>query len=113
MRNMSFALTTAQFQDKTKTVTRRLGWKFLKVGDLLQGCEKCQGIRPGEKIKRLGVIRVVSVRRERLTDLWQEENATAKEGFPGLSVMEFAGMFMLHMGCSLDTDITRIEYAYV
>ena len=113
MRNISFALTTEQFRNKTKTVTRRLGWKFLKKGDLLQGCVKCMGLKPGEKIDRLGVIRVVSVRRERLTDVWKEKNATAKEGFPEMSPMEFAEMFMIHMKCSLDTEITRINYEYI
>lgn len=113
MRNISFALTTEYFRNKTKTVTRRLGWKFLKKGDLLQGCVKCMGLKPGEKIDRLGVIRVVSVRRERLTAVWKEKNATAKEGFPEMSPMEFAEMFMIHMKCSLDTDITRIEYEYI
>ena len=37
MRNISFALTKQQFLDRTKTVTRRLGWKNLEVGTLL--CE--------------------------------------------------------------------------
>lgn len=62
-RNISFALTTEQFRNRTKTVTRRAGWKFLKAGDILNGCVKCMGLRPGEKIERLGQIRVVDVRR--------------------------------------------------
>jgi len=36
MRNMSFALTTNQVLEQTKSVTRRFGWKFLKAGDLVQ-----------------------------------------------------------------------------
>jgi hypothetical protein len=66
MRNISFSLTTEQFKARTKTVTRRLGWTFLEPGTVLMGCEKCMGLKPGEKIVRLGRIRVVSVRRERL-----------------------------------------------
>ena len=64
-RNISFALTTDQFRARTKTVTRRLGWETLKAGDILMGCERCQGLKKGEKIKQLGPIRVVGVSRER------------------------------------------------
>ena len=113
MRNISFALTTEQFRNKTKTVTRRLGWKFLKKGDLLQGCVKCMGLKEGEKIERLGVIRVVSVRREKLRDIWKEEDATTKEGFPEMSCSVFVEMFMRAMKCTLNGKITRIEYEYV
>lgn len=58
-RNISFALTTDQIRDRTKTVTRRKGWKFLKAGDTLNACVKCMGLRPGEQIERLAIIRVV------------------------------------------------------
>jgi len=50
MRNMSFFLTTDQIRNKTKTVTRRDGWLFLKPGDIVQACVKCQGLKKGEKI---------------------------------------------------------------
>lgn len=66
MRNMSFSLTTKQFIDGSKTVTRRLGWKFLKPGDRVMACEKCQGLKKGEKVKRLGEIEIINVTRERL-----------------------------------------------
>lgn len=33
MRNMSFALTTKQIINRTKTITRRFGWWFLRPGD--------------------------------------------------------------------------------
>jgi len=47
-RNMSFTLTAKQILDRTKTVTRRRGWKHLKVGELFWACEKCQGYEPME-----------------------------------------------------------------
>ncbi|QDT07976.1 hypothetical protein K227x_64060 [Rubripirellula lacrimiformis] len=81
-RNISFALTTQQIRDKTKTVTRRKGWKFLKPGDILNGCVKCMGLRPGEKIERLGQIYVTDVRREPLNLI---QDGAAKEGFPEMS----------------------------
>ena len=60
-RNMSFMLTTEQIRNRTKTVTRRLGWQFLKTGDVLNACVKCQGLKPGETVERLCQIRVTSV----------------------------------------------------
>lgn len=67
MRNMSFALTTDQVRARTKTVTRRTGWASLKPGTLIQPVVKGMGLKPGEKVQKIGApIRVVSVRRERL-----------------------------------------------
>ena len=46
MRNLSFALTTRQMRDRSKTVTRRRGdyyARVLKPGDLVCAVEKSQG----------------------------------------------------------------------
>ena len=43
-RNMSFMLTTEQVRNKTKTVTRRLGWWFLKPGEIVNAVEKGMGL---------------------------------------------------------------------
>ena len=61
-RNMSFAMTTPQIRARTKTVTRRFSWWFLKPGDVLWAAEKCMGFQKGEKIQRLCRIKVVSVK---------------------------------------------------
>lgn len=61
---MSFSLTTPQFLARTKTVTRRLGWARAKVGDIVTAVEKAQGLKAGEKVRRLGTIRLLSVERE-------------------------------------------------
>ena len=52
-RNMSFSLTTDQVRNRTKTVTRRLGWwknkhgkRLLQVGDIVNACVKCMGLQP-------------------------------------------------------------------
>ncbi len=111
MRNISFALTTAQFKARAKTVTRRLGWEYLKPGDHLMGCEKCQGLKAGEKIVRLGEIVVVSVRREPLDQMTADD--CVLEGFPELSRQEFGVMFMHANKCSWIAMVTRIEFAYV
>ncbi len=111
MRNISFSLTEAQFRARTKTVTRRLGWKKLKPGTLLCGVRKAMGLKPGEKIIRLGNIRVVSVRRESLIAITMED--CAREGFPELGPVEFIEMFKHHMGCLGFAAVTRIEFEYV
>lgn len=117
-RNISFALTTEQIRNRTKTVTRRLGWKNLKPGQILNACVKCMGLEPGEKIERLGQIRVVSVKQERLSNMFVDpygRDEAAREGFPGFTGTEFVEMFCKHMkplyGCV--TEVTRIEFEYV
>lgn len=111
MKNISFFLTQRQFKDKSKTVTRRLGWKDVKKGDLLQGCVKCQGLKPGEQIEKLGVIEVVDARIEPLDAITPED--VIKEGFPGMTPSEFVEMFVDHMDCFGHSPVTRIEFKYV
>lgn len=109
-RNMSFALTTEQFEARTKTVTRRLGWDFLKPGDLVMGCKKCMGLKPGEKIERLGLIRIIGVRRHVLMLIHQAD--VVKEGFPDMSSEAFIKMFCKHMKTHRYRMVTRIEFEY-
>ncbi len=116
MRNISFALTIKQFNDGTKDVTRRLGWKFLKPGDRLMGCEKCRGIKKGGLV-RLGEIEVVSVSRQPLRLMiddpeWGDEEA-AREGFPEMTGAGFVEMFCNHMNCKPETVVTRLEFKRV
>ena len=108
MRNMSFALTTPQFLDGTKTVTRRNGWKFLTAGTLICAVEKGMGLKKGEKVKRLGVIRITSVRREPLNAITQED--CIAEGFPDLTPEQFITFYAKHNKCKPDTLVTRIEF---
>ena len=116
MRNISFNLTPAQVKDRSKTVTRRLGWTFLKVGDILMACEKCMGLKRGEKIAKIGRIEVTNVRRELLSDLIDPlgygDAEAIKEGFPNLSGVGFVEMFRKEMGCK-NTMVTRIEFKYL
>ena len=109
-RNISFALTTEQFRNRTKTVTRRKGWAFLKPGDILNGCVKCMGLKPGETIERLGQIRVLNVRREPLHAITDDE--VWMEGF-NMPAHEFISMFCDHMGGDRYQIVTRIEFEYV
>jgi hypothetical protein len=111
MRNMSFALTTRQMRRRTKSVTRRLGWWKLKAGELLCAVEKSQGLKKGEKVKRVSLIRVVSARNERLCDITQED--VVREGFPEMSPADFIAMFCQHHGIKPRHTVRRIEFSFV
>lgn len=128
MRNISFALTTEQIRNQTKTVTRRLGWRSLKPGTLLQPVVKAQGIPKGGHVEKIGgPIRVVSVRREPLGVIQKPD--VIREGFPELTSMEFIDFFCrshktqaVYIGrhlvrpsrrCESTDAVTRIEFEYV
>ena len=113
MRNMSFFLTTAQVRNRTKTVTRRLGWANLKPGERVQACVKCQGIKKGKKVEKICVIECVSNRRMKLRDGWGDKDETRREGFPKMNPRQFMNMFVEHNNCFFDTTISRIEFKYV
>jgi hypothetical protein len=116
---MSFMLTTEQIANRSKTVTRRMGWEFLKAGDMVQAVVKCQGLKKGEKIKPLCVLRVKSVRRERLDCLTRYKPPYGKrecerEGFPDMKPHEFLRFFCKsHKGSWRKSVVTRIEFEYV
>lgn len=112
MRHISFALTTEQIRSQTKTVTRRLGWLFLKVGDELQPIVKGQGVKKGERVERIGgPIRVVSIERSPLNRISPQD--VYREGFPQMTQSEFIRMFKRsHRGCRVGTVVTRIEFSY-
>lgn len=121
-RNISFALTAPQFLDGSKTVTRRNGWAFLKAGDILCAVEKSQGLKKGEKVKKLGMIRVKDVRREALKRMLDDLNygfaETTREGFPEPRPFHYPDSFVeffckSHKGVTPESVITRIEFERV
>jgi len=117
-RNISFFLTKRQFLDRSKDVTRRLGWGWAKPGDVLCGIEKGQGLKKGERIVRLGDIRLVSVRQEplqrMLDDLKYGRDEVRREGFSEMTPAEFVAFFCAsHSGCFPDRPLTRLEFAYI
>lgn len=122
MRNISFQLTKPQILARTKTVTRRLGWWNLRVGELLQGCEKCMGRRKGEPLVKLAVVRVVSLTVEPLGMLTENLDygfaEIVKEGFGDHPTLRWPSAFVPwfcshHKGCDPFTLINRIEFEYV
>lgn len=122
MRNISFALTTNQIMEGTKTVTRRLGWVNLKPGQQLRPVRKCMGLRPGEKIDVLrDPITVVSIRREPLRTMLDDTEygfvECEREGFGAHPDYRWPSAFVdffcaTHKGCTPETIVTRIEFAY-
>lgn len=104
---MSFALTTEQIEKQTKSVTRRLGWRDLKVGERLLAVDK----QRVPDVKKLAVIEVVSVRREPLNDIGIDD--VEREGFLGMTSAEFVEMFCREMECKSTDEVTRIEFCYV
>lgn len=110
MRNISFSATLPQFRAQTKTVTRRRGWGWLKPGTVLSAVEKAMGLKKGERLKRIGTIRVVSVRREQLDAITPED--CIAEGFPEMSPEDFVAFFCAKMGAKPSDIVTRIEFEY-
>jgi hypothetical protein len=108
---MSVALSEDAVRDRSKSVTRRLGWRFLKPGDRLTLVRKAMGRKPGEPLVRIAEVEVVDIRREPLWHVTAED--VAREGFPGWSAVEFMAFFCLHMKCATTTEVTRIEWTYL
>ena len=109
---MAVSLTESQVRDRTKTVTRRLGWRMLRVGDQLTLCRKVMGRRRGEPLERIAAVQVMSVRRERLAAITAAD--VAAEGFPEMAPAQFVSFFCrTHRGCTPDTEVTRIEWRYL
>lgn len=111
---MSFFLTTEQVRNRTKTVTRRLGWKNAKVGDVVQPVVKGQGLKKGETAEKIGgPIRFVNVERVPLAGPTLTFMDVAAEGFPELTPEQFGLMFCQHNDCDPDEAVTRIEFEYL
>lgn len=110
-RLISFAATLPQFLDGTKTVTRRVGWKFLTEGTILEAVEKAQGIPKGGTVTRIGLIRVVDVTSEPLSAITSAD--VIAEGFPGWTPGVFVEFFCSMNGGTADQIVTRIEFEHI
>lgn len=111
-RLMSVALTEQAVRDRTKTVTRRKGWLFLKTGVRLTLVRKSMGRRHGEPLVRIVDVEIVSVSRERLLTISAEE--VSREGFPGMEPVQFVQQFFVDAQGIQPTDVvTRIEWRYL
>lgn len=111
MRNMSFAWTTPQARAKEKTVTRRQAWWKLKPGTLIQQVEKGMGLKKGEKMVKIHVVRIVAVELQVIFEVTQED--CVKEGFPELTPQAFVQFYCKGHGLDPTDVCNRIEFEYV
>ncbi|WP_306358958.1 MULTISPECIES: hypothetical protein [unclassified Nocardia] len=115
-RLMAVSLTEAQVRDRSKTVTRRMGWRNLRAGERLTLCRKVMGRRRAdgrvEPLVRIVDVEVVAVRRERLDTITVDE--VVAEGFPEMTPQQFVRFFCdSHRGCTPDSTVTRIQWRYL
>lgn len=118
MRLMSVAYTEHAVVERRKLVTRRLGWRNVRVGERLQLCRKVMGRKRGEPLVRVAVVEVVEVRREPLLALLMDEtygaNEMELEGFPGLGPDEFVQRYFVEaQRVGPECEVTRIRWRYV
>ena len=78
------------------------------------------GLKAGEKVKRIGRIRVLSVRPERLDRMLTEEaygiDEVRREGFPRMTPLEFVTMFCATHDtrkARAATIVNRIEFEHI
>lgn len=120
MRLMSFGLTVPQMQAGTKSVTRRLGWRRAKPGDVLQPVRKAMGLRKGETVEKITrPIVLLEVTFEplcRLTDnLAYGDAELVLEGFPNFDGGPDAWVQWFisgHRGCTPETVVTRLRFVF-
>ena len=111
MRNISVALTKKQVRARAKTVTRRKGWRFVKIGELLQPVDRVMGFKKGQRPKKIGrPVRVLLVTIERLYQITPDE--CRREGFPELTPEQFVELYCKANGGDENQEVTRIEWRY-
>ncbi|MBX3031435.1 MAG: ASCH domain-containing protein [Chloroflexi bacterium] len=127
-RLMAVSLTEQAVVERRKTVTRRLRWLHLKPGDRLTLVRKSMGRKPGEPLVRLAEVEVVSVRREPLRLITDDD--ITREGVPvevftpvvgrghedicsGCRYANWVAWYARTFGITTDTEVTRIEWRYL
>ena len=109
MRNMSFSATKEQVRLQTKDVTRRIGWAFLKPGDVVQPIEKGQGLKKGEKVVKIGPpIRILANAPEQIDAI--NKSDCIREGFPDRTPESFMAHFCAMNNCPRYQVVNRIEF---
>lgn len=113
-RNMSFSMTTEAARNREKDITRRLGWANLKPGDVVQQVEKAMGLKKGDKVKKIHLIRIVSNEPEMLIDMENHgPDECRREGFPDMTPRQFMDMFCEHNQVTTYSIVNRIVFEYL
>ena len=115
MKIIAFSATPDQILIRTKTVTRRASerWMTLKPGQILRAVRKSQGLKKGEHVETLAMIRVTSVSRIPVSRISAKE--IAAEGFPGMKIPSFLKL-LRRLSPELRKPgalVTRIEFSYL
>ena len=114
MRNMSFFHTQEQIRAGTKTETTRKGWGFLKVGDMVMACVKCQGLGKGGKVERIRSIRILKVERIYITLKYYSRINVINEGYPELDPYDFIKKILIKKcGFKYGYSVNRIIFEYI
>jgi hypothetical protein len=118
MRRMAFPHSATEVRERMQTVTRRVGWRFLKPDDLIQAVDQARRLGPDEPVRELAVLRIRDVRVEPLsrlvTDARYAEDELPREGFPCWTRDDFIARFLrTHRLKTADVEVTRIEFEYV
>jgi hypothetical protein len=82
----------------------------LKPHDRIRAVKKAIGLKKGEKIETLAILEVVSVTREPLSAITQED--VIKEGFSDMTPAEFIAMLSNHYAIPTNTEFNRIDFKY-
>jgi hypothetical protein len=110
MRLVSFSHTIEQIRNRTKTMTRRRGFRWATPGMIVQAIDRSP--RLGQGYEKLAVIEFTEVRRGRLDSITPED--VRDEGFPGMSPEEFTRMFCETFACpSSSESVTVLRFRYV
>lgn len=112
---MSFRLTIPQMRDQSKTLTTRMPetWKTLMPGTKLWAVEQVMGLKKGDKVTRIGIIRVTRVCIEPLDQM--TNNDCVLEGFPEMVPAQFIQMLSEHYGYKFcaETFVRRIWFEHL
>jgi len=83
----------------------------LKPGDQIRAVKKAMGLKKGEKVEPLAMIRIISTRAEPLHSITSED--VIKEGFPTWTPEQFIKMLVDHYKIKSNTTVNRIEFEYI
>ena len=109
-RYMSFSFMIDLIKGKTKTVTRRLGWWFLRPGDELIAVEQSMWLKKGQKPVKVCKIRVTSTGPEPFHEITFDD--VTLEGYVEMNTDEFVKLYCEMNKCDPDTMVNRIEFTY-
>lgn len=108
-RLISMAKTIREFENGSKTETRRDGWLHAEPGMVLQAVDRLPRAGAWRRLRYAGgfdLIRITAVERVRLGDITEEQ--VAAEGFPGMAATEFVALYCVPGPPDPEREVSRI-----